>query len=269
MIGVLALGLAGVACTLGGVYLIAFRWRGRYPVPYCMSAFALFALLYIATFEHALINADIGADIAGGPLLTVLLLGQALVTAVGVGIFVLLVFGIYLAMMGPLEFPAKRINSYAGSAVFCFVLAILINPIDAVRKNDNPDARSLYVIAMTMPTPAIVRTAGEEAKRTLDELRQIGALTRIDAGKTELVHHVRGQFLDLPNDVVKEYMRAALFHHIHFEGGKVKPVILRVDESNREIASLSPNGRFHRNRATAHQLGSLLQEPDSGPILRR
>lgn len=263
MIGVLAFGLAGVVSTLGGVYLIASRWRGRNPVPYCMSAFVLYLLLYIATFEHALINAEIDADIASGSLFTLLLLGQALVTAIGVGIFVLLLFGIYLAMMGPLEFPAKRINSYAGCAIFCFVISILINPIDAVRKNDNPDSRSLYVVALTMPTPEVTKAAGKEAKRTLDELRSIGALTSIEAGQSELVHHVRGQFLDLPNDVVKEYMRAALFHHVHFDGGKIKPVILRMSESNREIASLAPNGRFHRNRATAHQLGSLPQPPGS------
>ena len=257
MIGILLLGLAGIAATIAGVYLIAYRWRGRNPIPYCIAAGTLYALLFIATFEHALINAGIEPDIAASSLLTLLLLGQALVTSVGVGVFVLLVFGVYLAMMGPLEFPVKRANSYAGCAIFVFAISILINPIDAVRRTEDPAARSLYVTAMTMPTPAVLEAAGTKAERTLSRLRDIGALTRIDAGQEKLVHHVRGQFLDLPNDVVKEYMRAALFHHIHFDGGRIKPVILRVSETDREIASLSPNGRFRRSRAAEPQLSSL------------
>lgn len=262
MIGVILLGLLGVAACVGGVYLIACRWRGRNPVPYCLSAVALFSLLYIATFEHALINAGIDVDATPETVLSLLLIGQALVTSIGVAVCVLVVFGAYLAMMGPLEFPAKRINSYAGCAIFCFVISILINPIDAVRKNE-PANPSIYAAAMTRPTPERVRTATAEAERTLSQLRAIGALIRIEAGKTELVHHVRGQFLDLPNDVVKEYMRAALFHHIHVEGGTAKRVVLRVSDSAREIAQLDTDGRFRRNRAGAHQLGSLPLPPGS------
>jgi hypothetical protein len=261
MIGMLFLGLAGITATIIGVYLIAFRWRGRRPVPYCISAGMLYALLFVATLEHALINTGVESDIAGSSLITLLLLGQALVTSVGVGVFVLLIFGVYLAMLGPLEFPTKRINSYAGAAVFIFVISILINPVDAVRITNDPASRSLYVTALATPTPAILEAAGTKADRTLSQLREIGALTRIEAGKGKLVHHVRGQFLDLPNDVVKEYMRAALFHHIHFDGGTIKPVILQVADTNREIASLLPNGRFRRSRATDVQISSLPAPP--------
>lgn len=262
MIGFITLGLLGAAGSVCGVYLIAYRWRGRNPVPYCISAAALFSLLYIATYEHALINTPFDTDVVSGSLLTLLLIGQALVTAIGVSIFVLLGFGCYLAMMGPLEFPVKRTNSYAGCAIFCFVLAIVINPTNAVRKNE-PANPSIYVAAMTMPTPERIEAAKEAAQHTLNQLRAIGALTRIEARKTELVHHVRGQFLDLPNDVVKEYMRAALFHHIHVEGGTAKRVVLRVSDSDREIAHLDTDGHFRRNRATAHQLGSLPAPPGS------
>jgi hypothetical protein len=119
------------------------------------------------------------------------------------------------------------------------------------------------VAAMTMPTPERLRAATEEAERTLNQLREIGVLMRIETADSEVIHHVRGQFLDLPNDVVKEYMRAALFHYIHVEGGKAKRVVLRVSGSEREIAHLDTDGRFRRNRTTAQQIGSLPQPPGS------
>lgn len=262
MIGVILLGLLGLAGSIGGIYLIAFRWRGRNPIPYCISAAALFSLLYVATFEHALINAGFDGDAVSGSLLSLLLIGQALVTAIGVAVFVLTVFAAYLAMMGPLEFPAKRVNSYAGCAIFCFVVSILFNPINAVRKNE-PATPSIYIAAMTDPTPERIEAARAAAVQTLNKLRAIGALTKIEVDETTLTHHVRGQFLDLPNDVVKEYMRAALFHHVHVEGKKPKRVVLRVSDSAREIAQLDPDGRFRRHRATARQIGSLPVPPGS------
>lgn len=257
MIVILGLGLLGAGSVVAGVYLMAVRWRNRTGVPYCLSACVFFFLVYIATFKHSLLNSPVDADLAASSLLTVQIVGQAVVTALGVAIFTLLIFAGYLAMMGPLEFPPKRMKAYAGSAVFCVLFAIILDPSAAVRKQDDPAARSIYVTALTMPSPESIAVAEREAKRTLDALREIGALTRVDAGETKLVHHVRGQFLDLPNSVVKEYMWAALFHHIHFEGGKIKPVILRVAGSDREIAQLDVDGRFHRNRAVARQVGQL------------
>ena len=257
MIAVVTLGLFGATSTVAGVYLLAVRWRNRSGLPYCFSAFVFYSLVYLATFEHSLINAEIDPEIAGSLLMVVLVVGQALVTAIGVTILTLLLFGGYLALLGPLEFPIKRTQAYAGCAFFCFAFAVVFNPVNAVRKNEDPAQQSVYVRALTDPSPEIVADASREAKRTLDALREIGALTGIDATDTVLVHHVRGQFLDLPNEVVEEYMRAALFYHVHIDGGRPKPVVLRVTESGREIATLEPNGRFHRSRASAPQLSSL------------
>ena len=263
MVAVVTLGLFGAAPTVAGVYLMAVRWRNRSGLPYCLSAFLFFCLFYLATFEHGLINAEIDPELASGSLLTVLIVGQALVTTIGVAIFTLLVFGGYLALLGPLDFPVNRTKAYAGCALFFFVFAIVLNPVAAVRKTDDPATRSIYLKALATRSPEAVENAGREAKRTIDALRQIGVLTRIDATGTVLVHHVRGQFLDLPNAVVEEYMRAALFYHIHFDGGRMKPVVLRVTESGREIASLESNGRFRRHHAVAPQIGSL--PPDGLP----
>lgn len=257
MIAVMNLGLIGAAATVAGVYLLAVRWRNRSGLPYCFSAFVFYTLVYLATFEHGLINSEIDPEIAGSLLLVLLVVGQALVTAVGIAILTLLLFGGYLALLGPLEFPVKRTKAYAGCAFFCFLFAVVLNPVTAVRKNEEAARQSVYARALQNPTPDAVAAAGTEAKRTLEALREIGALTRIDATDTVLVHHVRGQFLDLPNEVVEEYMRAALFHHVHIEGGRPKPVVLRVAGSGREIATLEPNGRFHRSRASAAQLSSL------------
>jgi hypothetical protein len=260
MIAVVTLGMFGAASTVAGTYLLAVRWRSRSGLPYCLSAFVFYSLVYLATFEHGLINADINPEIAASLLMVVLVVGQALVTAIGVAILTLLLFGGYLALLGPLEFTLKRTKAYAGCAAFCFVFAVVLNPVTAVRKIDDPAHRSLYVRALRDPSPQVVADASREARRTLDALRRIGALTGIDATDTLLVHHVRGQFLDLPNEVVEEYMRAALFYYVHVDGGRPKPVVLRVTETNREIATLEPNGRFHRSRASAPQLSSLTPE---------
>lgn len=257
MIAVVVLGLTGAALTVAGVYLLAVRWRNRSGLPNCLSAFVFYSLVYLATFEHGLINAKIDPEIAGTALMVVLIVGQAAVTAIGVGILTLLLFGGYLALLGPLEFPVNRTKAYAGSALFCFLFAVLLNPVHAVRKTEDPADRSVYVRALAEPTPETIAEARREAKRTLDALREIGALIRIDNTDSALIHHVRGQFLDLPNEVVEEYMRAALFYHVHVDGGRPKPVVLQVTDSGREIATLEPNGRFHRSRATATQLGSL------------
>jgi hypothetical protein len=257
ILAVVVLGLIGAASTVAGVFLLAVRWRSRSGLPYCLSALVFYALLYMATFEHGLINAKIDPAIAGTALLTILIVGQALVTAVGTAIVTLLLFGGYLALLGPLEFPVNRTKAYAGCALFCFVFAIALNPIKAVRKDEDPANRSIYVQAMARPSPEVVETASQEARRTLDALREIGALTRIDTTDTAVIHHVRGQFLDLPSEVVEEYMQAALFYHVHVGGGRPKPVVLRVTNSGREIATLQPNGRFRRSRASAPQLGNL------------
>lgn len=257
MLAISTLGLLGAASTVAGVYLLAVRWRNRSGLPYCLSALVFYALLYLATLRHGLINAEIDPEIAGTALLTVLVVGQALVTALGIAIVTLLLFGGYLAVLGPLEFPVKRTKAYAGCALFCFVFAIVLDPGAAVRKKEDPASRSIYAQAMVRPSPEVVSAASQEAKRTLEALREIGALTRIDATDTALIHHVRGQFLDLPNAVVEEYMRAALFHYVHVDGGRPKPVVLRVADSGREIATLQPNGRFRRSRVSAPQLGSL------------
>lgn len=257
MIAVIGLGLLGAAVAVTGVFLLAVRWRNRTALPYCISIFVFYALLYIATFKQGLVNTEVDPEIGHGALLTVLFTGQAFVTALGVAAFALLLFAGYLGLMGRAEFPVKRTTAYTGCAFFCVVFTVFLNPTNAVRENTDPAGTSIYVRAMTSPSPGSIAAAKSKAQRTLAELRQIGVLARVDATDKLLVHHVRGQFLDLPNDVVEEYLRAALFHHIHFDGGTAKPVLLRVADSNRSIALLDEKGRFRRNRAVAAQLGQV------------
>lgn len=257
MIAVVGVGFIGAALAVVGVFLLAVRWRNRTAVPYCLSIFVFYSLLYIATFKQGLVNAGINPDIGDGVLLTVQFVGQALVTALGVSVFALLLFAAYLGLMGRAEFPVKRTTAYTGCALFCVVFTVFLNPTNAVRQDNDPADTSIYVRAMTSPSPASIAAAKRKAQRTLAELRQIGALARVEANENLLVHHVRGQFLDLPNEVVEEYLRAALFHHIHFDGGTVKPVLLRVADSERDIALLDEKGRFRRNRTFAAQLGQI------------
>ena len=249
MIAVIGLGLLGAALCIIGIYLMAVRWRKRTAVPYCLSAFVFYALVFMATFQNGLLNAEISPEVAASRLLTVLIVGQALVTSVGVALFTLLIFGSYLTLLGELEYPIKRTRAYAGCAFFCFVFSAFLNPINATRQTDSLSARSIYQRALADGSPALVETASQEAERTLDALRGIGVLTRIDVTKTAIIHHVKGQFIDLPSAVVADYMRAALLHYIHSEGGTVRRVILRETGSDREIAQLDPNGVFHRPAA--------------------
>ena len=251
MIAVVGLGLLGAALCLAGIWLMAVRWRKRTAFPYCLSAFVFYALIFIATLQNSLMNSEISPEVAAGRLFTVLIVGQALVTAVGVALFTLLVFGAYLTLLGELEYPIKRTKAYAGCAVFCCAFSIFLNPIHAAHESSSLSARSLYQRALAQGSPELVETASREAERTLEALREIGVVTEIDVTKTEIIHHVKGQFIDLPSTVVADYMRAALLHYIHAEGGSPKRVVLRETGSNREIAQLDPNGVFRRAAAEA------------------
>ena len=246
MLAVIAIGLLGAAPCLAGIYLMAVRWRKRTAVPYCLSAFVFYTLVFLAVVQNGLINADISPEVAGGPLLTVLIVGQALVTAVGVAIFTLLIFGAYLTFLGELEFPVKRAKAYAGAALFCIAFAAFLNPIYAARQVDSLSGRSIYQRALAEGSPELVETASRQAQQTLDALRKLGVLTEIDVTKTAIIHHVKGQFIDLPSKVVADYMRAALLQYIHCQGGMPKRVILRETGSDRDIAQLEPNGVFRR-----------------------
>lgn len=249
MIAVVLLGLAGAAAAVAGTYFLAARWRKRAPLPYCLSVFVFHSLVFIATFEHGVMNSDLGPGAAAGWMVTVLVLGQAAVTAIGVAIFALLVFGGYLFLMGERDYPVSRLRSYAGCTFFCFLFSMCLNPIDAVRESDSLSGGSLYQAALDNASPEVVEAARREAERTLAALREIGALTAIDDTEAAVVHHVKGQFIDLPNAVVEEYMRAALVHHVLVQGGRAKPVILREVGSNRQIAQRAPNGAFRRPTA--------------------
>jgi hypothetical protein len=261
MIAVLAFGLVGAALAVTGVYFLTARWRKRAPLPYCLSAFVFHSLVFIAAFQYGVLNSDLGPGSTAGWLLTALILAQAAVTAVGVAAFTLLTFSGYLFLMGELDYPVGRVKSYAGCAFFCFLFSVFLNPIGAAREDRGPDGQSLYQAALDNASPEVVEAARREAERTLAALREIGALTSIDDTGNSVVHHVKGQFIDLPNAVVEEYMRAALVHHVLVEGRSAKPVILREIGSNRQIAQREPNGTFRRPTTAATAAGEAPLAP--------
>jgi hypothetical protein len=165
LIAVLAFGALGAGAAAAGVFYLAASWKKRAGFAYGLSAFVFYGLVYIATFQHGLMNSEIGAEAAVW-MLTVMLLCQALVTSVGVGVFTLLVFGAWLTLLGELDFPVNRIKSYTGCAVFCFVFSAFLNPIGAARQTDDPSARSIYEAALSGRTPKAVEAARREAART-------------------------------------------------------------------------------------------------------
>jgi hypothetical protein len=245
MIAVLAFGLVGAALAVTGVHILTARWRKRRPLPYCLSAFVFYCLVFIATFQNGMLNSDLGPGATAGWLLTSMILGQAAVTAVGVAAFTLLAFAGYLFLMGELDYPVSRLKSYAGCAFFCFVFSMFVNPIEAARNNAGLSG-SIYQAALDNASPEAVEAARREAERTISALREIGVLTGIDDTEAAVIHHVKGQFIDLPSAVVEEYMRAALVHHVLVEGRSAKRIVLRETGSNRQIAQREPNGGFRR-----------------------
>lgn len=236
----IAIGLMGGILMTAALYVTAARWKRRSGFAYCLPAFLIYGLLYIATFRHSVVNADAGP--AGIPdyAVTALLLGQAAVSALGVAIAVLLVFGLYLALLPRLDRPVNRIRAYGSCAILCLVVAVLFNPNAAVRKLEAP-AAPIAADPNTIDATMLAR-----AKETLEKLLELGVITRIETDETAITHYVSEPFIALPDDVVEEYAQAAFIHHIHNDSGNPKPVVLRDTVSGRRIAVRDQDGTFQR-----------------------
>ena len=245
---ILGIGIVGAILTLSAIYVAAFRWKRRSGFAYSLSCLLFYSLLFLATFQHSVLNADPRPiDLEFGAAL-LLLLGQAAFSAAGVAGFSVVLFGAYLALLPRLDRPVDRVKSQAGCAVFCILAAAFFNPGAAVKKlidTDDPSA-SIYAAGLAAVESERAVAAIRRATETLDKLMALGVITRIEKTEQAVTHFVAASFLDLPNDVVEEYARAALVHHIHKEYGAPKPVVLRETGTGRQIAIRERDGRFRR-----------------------
>lgn len=241
-IAAIAIGLVGGILMTAALYVAAAHWKRRCGFAYCMPAFLIYVLLFVATYRHSVVNADTGPGGISDYAVTALLLGQAAISAFGVAIAVLAVFGTYLAMLPKLDRPVNRVRAYGSCAIMCMIIAVLFNPNGAVRKLEAP-ATVAIVAADSKSTDAAMLA---RAKQTLEKLRELGVITRIEADETSITHYVSEHFIALPDDVVEEYARAAFVHHFHSDLGGAKPVVLRETTSGRRIAIRDQEGNFQR-----------------------
>lgn len=240
-IAAVAIGLMGGILMTVALYWAAAHWKRRSGFAYCLPAFLIYVLLFVATYRHSVVNADTGSGGIPDYAVTALLLGQAAISAFGVAIVVLAVFVLYLAMMPRLDRPVNRVRAYSGCAIVCMVIAVLFNPNGAVRKLEPPAAAIVAADPNRIDAAMLAR-----AKQTLEKLRELGVINRIESDETSITHYVSEHFIALPDDVVEEYARAAFVHHIHNDSGSPKPVVLRETTSGRRIAVRDQDGTFQR-----------------------
>lgn len=237
-----AIGLLGGVLMTAAVYVAAVHWKRRAGLAYCLPAFLIYVLLFVATYRHSVVNADTGLQEIPEYAVTALLLGQAAISAFGVAVAVLAVFGLYLSMLPRLDRPVNRVRAYGSCAIVCMVIAVLFNPNGAVRKLETPAAAAIIAVDPDKVDDAI----HVKAKETVAKLRELGVITRIETDETAITHYVSEHFLALTDDVVEEYARAAFVHHIHYDSGSAKSVILRESNSGRRIAIRDKDGTFQR-----------------------
>jgi len=241
-IAAIAIGLLGGVLMTAALFLAAVHWKRRSGFAYCMPAFLIYGLLFVATYRHSVVNADTGLSEIPDYAVTALHLGQAAVSAFGVAVAVLAVFGLYLSILPRLDRPVNRIRAYGGCAILCMVIAVLFNPNGAVRKLEAPAAAAIVAVDPDRADAAMRK----KAKETLEKLRELGVVIRIETDETAITHYVSEHFVALPDDVVEEYARAAFVHHVHNDSGTAKPVILRETTSGRRIAIRDQDGSFQR-----------------------
>ncbi len=237
-----AIGLLGGVLMAAAVYVAAVHWKRRSGLAYCLPAFLIYVLLFVATYRHSVVNADTGTHEISEYAVTALLLGQAAVSAFGVAVAVIAVFGLYLSMLPRLDRPVNRVRAYGSCAIVCMVIAVLFNPNGAVRKLEAPAAAAIVAIDPNTVDGAMRR----KAENTLQKLRELGVIIRIETDESAITHYVSEHFIALPDDDVEEYARAAFVHHIQNDSGSAKSVILRESKSGRRIAIRDKDGTFQR-----------------------
>lgn len=237
-----AIGLLGGVLTTAALYVAAVHWKRRSGLAYCLPAFLIYVLLFVATYRHSVVNADTGPVEISDYAITALHLGQAALSALGVAVAVLAVFCLYLSVLPRLDRPVNRVRAYGGCAIVCMVISVLFNPNGAVRKLETPAAAAIVAVDPDRADAAMRR----KAKDTLEKLRKLGVVTRVETDDTAITHYVTPHFVELPDDVIEEYARAVFVDHTRNESGSAKPVILRETASGRRIAIRDRDGRFQR-----------------------
>lgn len=238
-------GLIGAAVIVGVIYFLAVRWKRRSGVPYCLSACLFYGLLYLATFQYSILNLDIAGRKFPADSVWIVVLGQSAITAFGVTLFTLILFGGFIAVRSRPDRPVNQVKAFAGCALFCLALGALFNPIDAAKKRER--APVVAAAALATGNARVAARAKRQADQTVAGLLKRGIVQRIENGKYNVTHYVGARFRKFPDAAIESYAKAALADHLYFNGGRSKPVVFRDGKSGRRIAVRYPNGRFKRD----------------------
>lgn len=242
---VIIAGLIGAAILVGAIYFLAVMWKRRSGIPYCFSACLFYGLLYLATFQYGILNLDLPGRGFPADSVWIVVLGQSAITAFGVTLLTLILFGGFIALRSRPDRPVNQVKAFAGCALFCLAIGTLFNPIDAAKKHDRGPIVSAAALATA--NARITALARRNAAKSLNGLLEHGIVERIENGKYNVTHFVDARFRKFPDAAIENYAKVALAHHLYFNAGRSKPVVFRDSRNGRRIAVRYPDGRFKRD----------------------
>lgn len=248
-------GTAGAALAVGVTYLIAARWKRRCGVSYCVSAFVFYAVFYTAALEYGILEAIRLGKSVPADMRDVLLLGHSAITAAGVAIFTLLVFGLFVGLRAPAQDNRDPMRAYCGCAAFCLIIVAFLNPVGVVARihglSTAPLRMAAFVPAREAPgTGESARPAKQRADRTPEPFPAPGLVRRVEIRDGRIIHYVSGKFRTRAGVSFETYARMVLAHRLYFDNGRPGAVVIRSARTGRHVATRHPDGRFRSQLAS-------------------
>ena len=110
----------GAVLSVGITWFVAARWKNRCGISYAIAAFVFYAVFFIAAFEYGILDAIRMGKTVPSDTVDTLLLGHGAITALGVTVLTLLVFGLEgwdLPTWLAVGLPIILVGSVRGTAV--------------------------------------------------------------------------------------------------------------------------------------------------------
>jgi len=247
------LGAMGAVLAVGLIYLIAAHWKGRCGISYGVAALVFYTVFYVAAFEYGLLNAVLQGKAVSADMIDVLVLGHSAITAAGVAIFTLLVFGLFVGLRAPLEGSGNPMRAYTGCAAFCAIVVMVLNPYGAVERLRQVSPGPIRMAALA-PTAKLQGKPSWFTDSPFARTQLIfpvpGFVRRVEIKAAGVTHFVSGDIRRLTGLSPEAYARMVLAHRLYFDNGKPGPVTIRNAETGHLIAVRQPDGRFRQQIAS-------------------
>jgi len=253
------LAMAGVALSVGITWFVASQWKNRCGISYAIAAAAFYVVFFTAAFEYGILDAIRLGKTVPSDMVDTLLLGHAAITAFGVTVLTLLVFGLFVGLRPPLEGSRDQMRAYTGCAAFCLILTSLLNPVGAVeRLRSSPDGPLRMAFTAPMPQRADpverkpdrrafvveVESEGETTWKGPLVFPPPGLVRRVQVRGSRITHFIVGEVGKRIGLDMEDYARIALAQRLYFDGGKPGPVVLRDAATRNLLATRHPSGGF-------------------------